>query len=320
MINKTYLTYLAAVAVGVVLGVVAAPLVVAPNKWRGQVPPLQELEEGLPQISLKETLGVAEASPSARVRVLNGRVVGVYERENPKSEIQNPKQETGTESAEAQEQVQSVRLTGLRVLGEMVLNCGDKETTAEGTCRQAAGNNGNVTPILRFYDADDQLITTKVAQWNDESTPLPPGEVMVYDVVVPDPPKSETISIEMRTEPIEKGWTFNKVGPLEGLKIKGNRLEPGEYERKDPKTKEKIKIKYYKFSGTLVNTADFDVVSPTVYVWIKNDKNEVIGLVKKVFFSDVLTPGQELAVNLLVLPVAEEKAFSHEVRVFGERL
>jgi hypothetical protein len=302
MTNRTHATYILIALGAFAAGFAAAQVVTLPGKNPPPDNQLQTLEQKLPQISLDENLSVQESSPTARLRVLNGRVVPVYERQNS-----NVKTGETTGSAEPQKEVQTVRLAGLRILGEM-------ENIGAETVRGA-------TPVLRFYDADDQLITTKVAQWNDEFIPLDPGQKQVYDVLIPDPPKSETISIEMRSSPIEEGQTLDKVRPLEGLKIKENQLEPAEYERKDPKTKEKVKIKYYKFSGSLVNTADFEVVSPTVYVWIKNDKNEVIGVTKKVYSTDILAPGQELPVNLLIVPVAEEEeVFSHEVTALGERL
>lgn len=284
--NRTYKTYvllLVALVVGFLAGRESHRFI-----WRPVPPELQKLEEEFPKVSLEPE---TEASPAARLRVLNGRVSGIYE------EVKDTAADETAESAPEQPAPQ-VRLAGLRILGEFQNIGAEKVYGAKA--------------ILRFYDSDEKLVTTKVGTFNQSFTflPLDGGDINLYDVLVPEPPASETISIEMRAEEGEKG----EEKLTKALKVKDRSLEKDVLKRKE------TEVEYFKFAGKLVNTTDFNIANPGLYVWIKNDENEVIGMAKKVYEADILTPGQEMDVSILILPSSTGETFGSEVKTFGEKL
>ena len=293
--------FLLVFAAGVLVGAYTLPL-----KKIQPLPQIETLEQNLPQLNLEQNLSVKEASPGALLRVLNGKVLPVYNQPNRSDKPDRSDSPEATEAA-------IIRLSALRIIGEV-------ENTGDSTVTEA-------TAVLRFFDENNKLITTKIANWNNEIFPLDPQEIRVYDVVVPNPPKSETIAIELRPlsttsnesnadDQSNQSGSRQKIHPL----LKNRQFEPAEMERRDPQTKEKIKIKYYKFTATLVNNNDFDIVAPTIYLWIKNDKNEVIGLAQKGFPNDVLATNEELPVEMLIVPLTKEEVFTHEVKVEAKKL
>jgi hypothetical protein len=191
-------------------------------------------------------------------------------------------------------------LKGLRILGELI-NIG-KDLIPE------------LKPIIRFYGKDSELLATKVANWNEnyQFIPLAPNESGLYDILVSSPPDSETITLEMKLQENEK----IKKDPTVNLKVKNTNLEEASLARGDEN------VAYFKFSGTLMNIGVKAIVSPGIYVWLKDDQGKVIGTAYKTYQSDLLEKGQELEVNLVLIPVSpgSGKTFGFEVKTFGEKL
>lgn len=189
---------------------------------------------------------------------------------------------------------------GVRILGEVE--------------NQGENRIDNVRAVVHFFDKEKQVLASKIAEFNHyqgyEFLALNPGEINVYDVLVFEPPVSESLSIEMRSE------AKSQKLKVESLKIKGQNLEPTIFK------KDGQQIPYFKFTGTLVNQNNFEVVNPGVYVWLKDEEDKVMATGYRIFKNNLLGPGQELEVELGLLPFKKEdkEAFAMRVKSFGEEI
>lgn len=220
-------------------------------------------------------------------------------------------EETFSPSPKVDNQANSpVKLAGIRVLGE-VKNIGQK--TAKGA-----------KAIVRFYaspnktsanqDKQLKLVATKVASFNQnyQWLALKPNEVNVYDLLIPNPPASETITIEFKAD--SESAPKSKSESLSELKVKSKKLEDASLKRGQEE------LAYFKFSAVLTNLSEKEIVNPGLYVWLKNDEGKVIGFASKTFETDILIPNQEMEANLLIVPVSAGTMFGYEVKTFGERI
>lgn len=248
----------------------------------------------LPELMLEKSGLVPEEEKweSSGLRVLSGKVVPIMQKKTPLTE---------DSSSPSASQEEGFSIVGIRVVGEMK-NVGEEVVTG-------------AKAIIKFYDDEEKLLATKIGNWTEgyEFLPLGPGEINVYDLLVPNPPKSKWISIQLKEN---QGEATGGIRGLPELKIKEKDLEETSLKQ------EEEEIVYYKFKGILVNTGEAEIANPKVYVWLKNDEGKVIGITSKTFEADLLTKNDELEVNLLLVPftLEEEKVFGYEMKAFGERL
>lgn len=279
-IRTTIISTLSALLIGIIVG-----LFIPQNKSGNEI--LTDIKQELgSEVKLPEFTPLnQEKNPSAtKLTVLSATLVAV-------EETIDQKETTASTS----------QLSGIRILGE-VQNTGNQSVK-------------NTKTIVRFYDQDKQLLATKVGIWNQsyKFTPLEPEQINVYDFLIAKPPKSSSITIAMEPAESDDAEKLKNLD-LSSLKFKNKKLEAQTIER------QKGKINYYKFSGTLTNIAKYEIINPEVYVWIKNDKGKVVGLGSKIFETDLLIPKQELKVDLLILPVSNEAMLNYETKILGEKL
>lgn len=190
------------------------------------------------------------------------------------------------------------KMTGLRILGE-IQNMGNKIIE-------------NAIILVNFYGEDEALIDTKTGVWHQDYKflTLPPGGVNVYEVLIPEPPTSETISLTIKPNPATQA--NNSVG----LEIKGEKLEGAVLE------KDGQQVHYFKFTGILVNNHDFAVLNPGIYIWIKDDKDKVIGASYRTFNDKKLEKKEEFDVQVDLLPISSESKVAYHTRGrgFAEKL
>jgi len=222
---------------------------------------------------------------------------------------------------------QGNKINGLRILGE-VKNIGDKIIK-------------KATVIVRFYKNDNTLLSTKIGVWNYgyKFSSLAPGEIDVYDVIIPEPPAAKNISIEIKTEETEKSQTtstdnfqISKEGVLSPMEKSLNKIEtdskPVRLQIKEKKLEGTIfekngqQIPYFKFTGVLVNNNNFEVVNPGIHVWLKDNQNKVISATYQTFNNEVMIKEQRFNVELALLPINQEskKAYYTMTKTFGEKL
>lgn len=239
---------------------------------------ISSAEEGLGEITLPKVepeKQTTTASESKALKLLNTNAVAVTLRDD-----------------------QGNKMAGLRILGEV-------QNISNQVVEKA-------TIMVKFYGEKETLLATKTGTWNQgyKFLSLAPGEINVYDVLIAEPPASESISIGIKSDRTDKS---NRSARLE---IKGEKLEGAVSEKGGQQ------ISYFKFTGTLVNNNEFEVISPGVYVWIEDDKDKVIGSSYQTFSDKTLTKGQELDVALDLLPISPESKIAYHTRgrAFAERL
>jgi len=190
------------------------------------------------------------------------------------------------------------KMSGLRILGE-IQNMGNKMIE-------------NAIVLVNFYGADEALMDTKIGVWHQDYKflSLAPGEINIYEVLIPEPPTSESVTVGIQSIPLDQANS-----PIR-LEIKSEKLEGAVLE------KDGQQIHYFKFTGTLVNNNDFAVVNPGIYVWIKDDKDKVISASYKTFNDKRLEKGEELNVRLDLLPLSSESKVAYHTRgrAFAENL
>lgn len=249
--------------------------------------------QNLPELMLEKGGLVPEEEEweSSGLKVLSGKVVPIVKKNTPFTE--------GSSSPSASQE-EEFSIVGIRVVGEMK-NVGKEVITG-------------AKAIIKFYDEEEKILATKIGNWTEgyEFLALEPDEVNVYDLLVPNPPKSKWISIQLKKDPSEKANRLRSAN----LKIKEKSLEEASLKQDEEE------IVYYKFKGILINTDEAEVINPKVYLWLKNDEGKVIGVTYKTFEADLLTKDKELEVNLLVVPftLEKEKVFGYEMKAFGEVL
>jgi hypothetical protein len=275
----------------------------------------------LPEVDLSPSFKVSSKSLGlngtgalniSALKVLSANLIGIPGKAEAQKPAQKPSfkvssKSSGLNSAEATDSAKP-KLAGIRILGEV-------ENTGKDTVRDAK-------IIIRFF-RNGKLIAKKLGAWNQtyKFIPLSPGEINVYDVLVPSPPESDSVTIEMEEmEPGDspkpgfkgflKAWLFSSPA----LKIKEASIKPAVVEQQGQK------LSYYKFSGTLVNTADWEISNPGIYVWIRNDKGKVIGIGSQFFESDLLIPEATLEAKIAIVPVSAEEMFDYKVKTFGKKL
>jgi len=296
--------------------------------WPKKATRLEKMEENLPSIKLPE-ISIRNSFDASTSDSANSS--------DPKGTIRDRKNPTIPDrgnSGSSELKVLSANmvgiwdkseLVGLRIIGEI-----------KNISNQVI--NG-AKPVIRFY-GNEKLMATKVGNWNEgyQFLKLEPGEINVYDILIPNPPESEMITVEMRgesaddpegtirnsfdpgsSEDFDPGSSFpdrgNSGSSATYLKIKEKNLS------KEILEKDNQKMIYYKFTGILININPAEIINPRIYVWLKNDQGKVIASAYKTFESDLLTKNQELEVNLLLIPFTpDSKQFEYEVKTWGERL
>jgi hypothetical protein len=215
------------------------------------------------------------------LKVISANMIGIY------SEAERL-QEDPEATAEA-----TPTLAGIRVVGE-VQNIGKSSVT-------------DAKVLVRFFDKERTPVATRIGAWNQtyKFLPLAPNEFNVYDVLIPNPPESESITIEF--EPADASTPES----VNAIKIKNKSLN------KQTATGNNRQITYYTLTGQLVNISGKDIVSPGVYVWLKNEENKIIALGSKIFDTDLLEPDQELEVELIASPLTTGDMETFEIKTFA---
>ena len=320
--------------------------------YKKQPPLFPELKEQLaqklaelPEVELKvgDIGDVGEEKiEKGGLKVLSGNVIGIWEQ--GKGEGNDL---ALTPSPNAPLNPNPPTLAAIRILGEVENVGGETVTEAKpivrfyGKSKGEAAGLGEIersseeeegltltpspnAPLNLNLQTSPRLLATKVGQWNEgyKFLPLAPGEINVYDLVVREPPESETVTIEIRAGSAEENpsgleSSTRRVGESAEpapLKIKQKNLESAEVQQGQQK------LAYYKFSGTLVNTGEQELINPGIYVWLKNDQNKVIGLSSKTFENDLLAPKQELEVKILIIPVSTDQVWEDKIKTYGKKI
>lgn len=272
-------------------------------------------EVKLPEVVLGEKTS-SEKTQSGGIRVLSANLIGIY-KESKQSKNGSPPVASGTgqaqkeneatgsaatESAQVRDAPQR-QLAGIRILGELK-NIGKEKIQ-------------NARPIVKFYKISGKkqnIIATKLAAFNEsyKFLPLSPGEENVYDVLVANPPSSDSVTIEFEVAPEDEEKDSSKLY-TNLLKITDRKL------KKEVVKNNGKEVSYYKFEANLLNPTQDAFVSPGIYVWIKNETGRVIGFGKKIYEADLLVPEATISAQVNVLPVNAEEMFEYETKTFTEK-
>lgn len=271
---------------------------------------LKDLPEAkLPEIRIKglsDQEWETEASPAAQLRVISANLVGIYEQITPSPQASalgeatsSGSQATLSAQTSALSQPQ-VRLAGIRILGE-IKNVGQKPAF-------------DATPIVQFYK-NEALTATKIGQWSQgyQFVPLEPGKTSVYEVVVAEPPASQSVSIKFKPKAVPEDERSGFSSEVD-LLVKERELEPASFQRGQQE------VGYYQFKGLLTNKGTQEIVSPGIYVWLRTEEGKVVGFGGRIYENDLFMPGREMEVNLAIIPAVEDEVFDFQVRTFGKRL
>ena len=193
---------------------------------------------------------------------------------------------------------QAPRLAGLRILGEY----------------QNVGNipSGDVQAIVRFFDENDRLLATKRAEPTSpfRFLPLEPNEISSYDILIPEPPPSVRLQIDLK--PGKEQSSDPESLSRQQLKFKEKDISL------TSTTNQGSNLTYYKFTGTMINVSPNTLTNFLVYVWLKDSEGKVFAMAVKEFRYDLLTPNQELEVLMPILPAKEGEMEIYEVKLWGE--
>lgn len=204
----------------------------------------------------------------------------------------------------------SGKLTGIRVLGE-VTNVADQFAIG-------------VSPVVRFYDADNKPVGQKVAHFSSgfDFRDLAPQDRSVYDVTVENPPVSDKIEILFNITASSPSATF------ESLKIANRNLETKtatinqtnqtdqtsqtEQTSTDSAATESAtitatpsgqEVEYYVVSGQAINPYSNPITDIVIYAWAKNEEDKVFALGRIDFKNDLVNPGDKVDFKVLLVPI-----------------
>jgi len=307
--NRSSLTKKALISISAILLIgIGVGLNLPRNKEESQVFKMLEQspkEIKLPQVNLsydnsglEDGQALGQATPSAKLQVLSANLIGIYEQQQQQRRPAIGSQEADQATAAAQQP----KLAGVRIIGE-VRNIGD-ETAFDA----------NV--LIHFFDENQNLINTKIGHWKEPYSflPLKPGETNVYHDLVANPPPSASVSLSMERKEKEDSDKNKPSNKTEILKVKDKKLQPAQVSQQGQT------LKYYQFQAVLANIGNKEIVSPGLYVWMKNERGKVIGLAAKVFEADLLTPEATIEAKLNLAPVSEGEMFDYQIKTFGQEL
>lgn len=243
------------------------------------------LGQPLGEILSKEKLALPVDPTQSGIQVVSGNILPIQQQPSEEEKQQNPNAQP--------------TVGALRIVGEM----------RNLTSRKVK----NVQVLLRLFDENEELVATKVASWNPNFTlpPLDIGETGVYDVIVPGkPPQFNGASVEIRVvEPPKDAPGFVSSAAF--------KLEDQNLEEKQASGQGRT-VEYHQFTATLVNVTQREIVNPGVQVWLKNSDNRIYALASQNFTADLLAPGQELSVEINLIPFSPGELVDYGVRVYGE--
>lgn len=246
-----------------------------------------------------------------KIQVLSAFLVGVFE--------ESPSAPAGSFGGTLQQQP---KLVGIRILGELT----------------NLSNNiiSEVSPVVRFYDGKDKLISQKIAKITPgfDFFSFKPGDKFVYDVLVSDPPVSEKLEILFNVAKSEKKPSFEtlKIGGAK-LEVKtakysaqGGQARPSENESSEsaeatPSAAPVVdEVEYYTLSGEVQNNLVDSVSDASIYAWVKNSEGKVISFARQDFKGDLLSPKKKVKFKINLLPFKfDEKMESYGVAAWGKR-
>lgn len=197
-----------------------------------------------------------------------------------------------------------MRIKSLRILGE-IKNTGTKEIQS-------------LTPLITFYDAQNQKIAVKVANFSDDYffPKLKPNEKYFYDIVSKDLPENfQNLNISF------KGSTSSSKGQLNPLSISQSlKIENKHIEENIASGSAETKYYYYRFKAEILNTNKKTMKNVTAVVYAKDKNDRVFAWNKQQFPSDIFSENDKQKLNILIIPLKNEKAENFEIFLFGEEL
>jgi hypothetical protein len=197
-----------------------------------------------------------------------------------------------------------MKIKSLRVLGELINN-GKK--TVEDT-----------TPIITFYDAENQKINDKVANFSDGYIfpKLKPNEKYFYDILIKDLPngfQNLTIFFQASSSPAKALAT---AGLSTTLKLESRDIE----ENIATASSGGQNYYYYRVKGKMINTGSKSIKNAKVVSYAKDKNDRVFAWNSETFPSDLLNQNQRQQINILITPLKNDRAENFEVFFFGEEL
>jgi len=227
----------------------------------------------------------AEKTSSAQLKIVSANLIAIYE---------EAASQPDSETARQPDSQATPRLAGLRILGEYQ------------NISQITAND--IQAIIHFFDENDRLLASKRAEPVSpfRFLPLEPEQISLYDVVVPEPPPSARLQVELK----EKKSQDPLPSSLEELKFKENELSAATSNN----------VNYHQFTGTIINISEKTLTNILIYIWLKDIGGRVFAHAVKSFPYDLLAPDQELNVVVPVVPAKEGKMAVYEVKLWGEEM
>lgn len=243
-------------------------------------------EENVPQIQ------------NLSLHVLSANLIADFEPAS-QSPVSNPLSSSSSDVSRAET---PMKIKSLRILGEIQNN--GKQVIGDGT------------PIITFYDAGNQKIVDKVANFSDgyNFPELKPGEKYFYDVSLKDLPVGfQNLSIVFN--PSSK--SINNSLPIsEILKIESRDIE----ENVATASSGGQNYYYYRLKGKMVNTGGKSVKNAVAIAYAKDKDDRVFAWNKQAFPSDLFSKSEMADINILITPLKNDRAENFEVYFFGEEL
>lgn len=204
------------------------------------------------------------------------------------------------------------KLSGIRIVGETT-NVGDSFVS-------------NVSPVVRFYDADGKSVGQKIASFTQSFTfhDIAPKDKTLYDVTVNSPPQSDKVEIFFNTTSSSDSAIFEPLKiasrSVETKSTQTNQSTSASDSAATPAaTPAANSVDYYIATGKILNPFDFNVSDVVVYAWAKNDEDKVFAVGQTDYKNDLISPGQSVDFSIIILPLQNgQKMAAYEIAAWGK--
>lgn len=221
----------------------------------------------------------------------------------------------------SQQQGGQPQLTGIQVIGETV-NLGSEVVS-------------QISPVIRFYDADGKLIGQKVGRLSDgwDFFGVSSNETTLYNVTVDKPPQADKLEIVLNAAAATTSAIYDELkiasrsveiktatyqGPVQNQEssTSSGATESGTTTT-SPNTQS---VQYYTVTGGIINTLSDPISDISVYSWIKDAQNKVFAYSRQDFKNDLLMPGDKVDFRINLLPLKDGESYAaYEVAAWGKR-